>query len=32
MATLAVKPDSLAAVAWQDPGAPAYDPLEPIVR
>jgi 8-oxo-dGTP diphosphatase len=32
MASLQVKPDSLAAVAWRDPGAPAYDPLEPIVR
>lgn len=27
-----VKPDSLAAVAWNDPDAPAYDPLEPIQR
>ncbi|MCX7566986.1 NUDIX hydrolase [Sulfitobacter sp. F26169L] len=25
-----VKPDSLAAVAWQDSNAPLYDPLEPI--
>ena len=32
MATLAVKPDSLAAVAWRDIGAPTYDPLEPLVR
>ena len=32
MATLTVKPDSLAAVAWGDPGAPGYDPLEPILR
>lgn len=32
MAKLTVKPDSLAAVAWKDPGAPAYDPLEPILR
>ncbi|MBI1417814.1 MAG: NUDIX domain-containing protein [Limimaricola sp.] len=32
MAALRVKPDSLAAVAWRDPGAPAYDPLEPILR
>lgn len=32
MATLSVKPDNLAAVAWMDPGAPTYDPLEPIVR
>jgi len=29
---LRVKPDSLAAVAWRAPGAPAYDPLEPIQR
>jgi 8-oxo-dGTP diphosphatase len=32
MAALTVKPDSLAAVAWKDLGAPAYDPLEPILR
>ncbi len=32
MVALTVKPDSLAAVAWKDPGAPAYDPLEPILR
>ena len=32
MAALTVKPDSLAAVAWKDPGAPTYDPLEPILR
>lgn len=32
MATLSVKPDSLAAVAWQDPDHPSYDPLEPIIR
>jgi 8-oxo-dGTP diphosphatase len=32
MASLRVKPDSLAAVAWSDPGAPGYEPLEPIVR
>lgn len=32
MAALTVKPDSLAAVAWKEPGAPAYDPLEPILR
>jgi len=32
MAAMRVKPDSLAAVAWGDPDAPAYDPLEPIVR
>ncbi len=31
MATLRVKPDSLAAVAWQDADAPMYDPLEPLV-
>ena len=30
--TLRVKPDSLAAVAWSDPDAPLYDPLEPILR
>jgi ADP-ribose pyrophosphatase YjhB (NUDIX family) len=29
---LQVKPDSLAAVAWQDPDAPGYDPLEPLLR
>jgi len=32
MARLLVKPDSLAAVAWGDPDAPPYDPLEPIIR
>ena len=32
MAALRVKPDSLAAVAWNDPDAPSYDPLEPILR
>lgn len=32
MAALRIKPDSLAAVAWRDPGAPVYDPLEPIMR
>ncbi len=32
MAMLRVKPDSLAAVAWGDPGVPFLDPLEPIVR
>ena len=32
MAGLLVKPDSLAAVAWRDPDAPTYDPLEPILR
>lgn len=31
MAALRVKPDSLAAVAWGDRGAPMYDPLEPII-
>lgn len=30
-ATMAVKPDSLAAVAWGDADAPTYDPLEPII-
>jgi len=32
MAALTVKPDSLAAVAWGDPDAISYDPLEPILR
>ena len=32
LAALRVKPDSLAAVAWQDRNAPTYDPLEPIVK
>jgi ADP-ribose pyrophosphatase YjhB (NUDIX family) len=32
MADMFVKPDSLAAVAWQDANAPSYDPLEPIIR
>ena len=32
MSALTVKPDSLAAVAWGDPDAPGYDPLEPILR
>ena len=32
MAGLLVKPDSLAAVAWGEPGAIRYDPLEPILR
>ncbi len=32
LAKLRVKPDSLAAVAWQDAGAPGYDALEPIVK
>ena len=31
MALLRVKPDSLAAVAWEDDDAPGYDALEPIV-
>lgn len=31
MAKLRIKPDSLAAVAWADAGAPTYDPLEPII-
>ena len=31
MAQLKVKPDSLAAVAWQDANAPIYDPLEPLM-
>ncbi len=29
---LRLKPDTLAAIAWQDPGAITYDPLEPILR
>lgn len=32
MTALLVKPDSLASVAWADPGAVRYDPLEPILR
>lgn len=32
MAALKVKPDSLAAVAWQDDDHPSYDPLEPIIH
>ncbi len=32
MGQLQVKPDSLAAVAWQDDDAPLYDPLEPLFR
>lgn len=32
LASLHVKPDSLGAVAWGDPDAISYDPLEPIVR
>lgn len=31
MAKMRVKPDSLAAVAWQDADAPMYDPLEPLI-
>jgi 8-oxo-dGTP diphosphatase len=31
MAQVRVKPDSLAAVAWQDADAPLYDPLEPLI-
>jgi len=31
LARLRVKPDSLAAVAWQDANAPFYDPLEPLI-
>jgi len=31
IAQLNVKPDSLVAVAWRDPDAPLYDPLEPLV-
>ena len=32
MAALRIKPDSLAAVAWDHAGTAAYDPLEPILR
>jgi 8-oxo-dGTP diphosphatase len=32
LGTLSVKPDSLAAVAWGDDAAIAYDPLELILR
>ena len=32
LATRRFKPDSLPAVAWRDPDAPRYDPLEPILR
>lgn len=32
LAALRVKPDALAAVAWDDPDAITYDPLEPILR
>lgn len=31
IATIRVKPDSLAAVAWRDADAPMYDPLEPLI-
>lgn len=31
MQDLRIKPDSLAAVAWQDADAPLYDPLEPFI-
>jgi 8-oxo-dGTP diphosphatase len=31
-AALRIKPDSLPAVAWGDPCAISYDPLEPILR
>jgi 8-oxo-dGTP pyrophosphatase MutT (NUDIX family) len=31
MNDLRIKPDSLAAVAWQDQSAPMYDPLEPLI-
>ncbi len=32
IATLRFKPDSLPEVAWGEPGAIAYDPIEPVVR
>jgi len=32
MRAMQVKPDSLAAVAWEDADAPTYDALEPILR
>ncbi|MEL7115689.1 MAG: NUDIX hydrolase [Pseudomonadota bacterium] len=32
MADIRFKPDSLPAVAWGQPGAITYDPLEPLVR
>ena len=32
MSAILFKPDSLPAVAWDAPGAIAYDPLEPIQR
>lgn len=31
MSNLRIKPDSLAAVAWEESGAPLYDPLEPLL-
>ena len=32
LATLNHRPRALGPVAWQEPGAPVYDPLEPILR
>lgn len=32
MAEINVKPQALEAVAWQDPGAPVYDPLELLLE
>jgi 8-oxo-dGTP diphosphatase len=32
MAAIRFKPSSLAEVAWGDPGALRYDPLEPLIR
>jgi 8-oxo-dGTP diphosphatase len=32
MAEINVKPHALEAVAWQDPGAPVYDPLELLLE
>ena len=32
LAQMRVKPDALASVAWDETGAIAYDPLEPILR
>ena len=32
MASLRIKPDTLASVAWDHDGVAAYDPLEPILR
>ncbi|MEO1238827.1 MAG: NUDIX hydrolase [Pseudomonadota bacterium] len=32
LAHIRYKPDSLPAVAWNDAGAPSYDPLEPSLR